>query len=202
MSEIDVDLIKDSIGLAVQNAVGSMLYQETTPDGLEEPAVFIARQDKPYTRYPFVIIDFDGSPEPEGWIQGQLVNDEDKVEYFQTYILSFSIQVFDRGDRSKASTIATRIRSAFNQLSSPARTLRERADVTLENLYPVIDYSSKTKQGYLDVYGFNLTVSATQHLVDDTVTLIAEVNQDIELKRNKEDSNPLIGQVNIDLNSN
>lgn len=197
MTDIDIEKIKEGIGTVIQAYVGDYLAEEG-PEGNKSPAVFFARPDAPYTNYPFAIIDFDGAADPDGWILSRRVNDSGAIEYAMTYNLSFSIQIFDQGrgnPKSKASTIAMKLRSYFNSLPATSKILKEVGGATLEDVFSVNDFSSKTKQGYLDVYGFNITVVDTQVVVEPDPDYINSLILDLELKRHKQDSNPLTSRI-------
>lgn len=186
---IQLKTLLKGVGKVVQEVVGAHLSQT---DG--QPSVYIARKAQPYTNYPFIILDKIAGGTTGGWGLDRWVDENDVVNYENTYTYVLSIQIYDKADRYEsdtASDVINKLKDHLIQVPRIRRKIKEYSTATLEQVLEVDDRSFPTKDGYVKSYGFNITLIATSLLTDADEDFISEVIVDVELLEGEEDTTPL-----------
>jgi hypothetical protein len=185
---IPIKTLLKGIGKVAQEIVGSHLSQTNG-----QPSVYIARKVHPYENYPFIIIDKIAGGNTAGWGLDRWVDDNDAMNYENTYNYILSVQIYDKADRyesDSASDVLNKLRDYMIQVPSVRRKIKEYSTATLEDVYEVTDRTFATKDGYVKSYGFNLSLVGTS-VITEAEDYINTLNLDVELLEDEDDPTPL-----------
>ena len=194
---ITLKTLLKGVGRVIQETVGQHLSQT---DG--QPSVYIARRSQPYTNYPFIILDKLTGGSTGGWGLNRWVDQNDAMNYENTYTYVISIQIYDKADRYEsdtASDVLNKLKDYLVQVPRIRRKIKEYSTATLEQVLEVDDRSFTTKDGYVKSYGLNIVLIATSVITDEDPDFINQVIVGVELLEDEEDPDPLTITVDVNL---
>lgn len=183
--------------------VGSKLFQMPGPNNTKTPAIYTARQSKPYTTYPYIIIDLFGLRKPDGWGLVKYVNDQGRLAVDNVEYLLASYKIFDRdrdGQISRSQDVIQELRSYLVNMPSVRRLFKEEVGGTIEVVEQIEDNSYEDKEGWVRAYTVYLSIAIQDTIVDPIGDgwIDRVIGDDIELYPTPE-SDPLIIDLDVTL---